>query len=196
LSVRNLSKIAHIHPPTPPPRWRDGLIAQSRGKARRSEAGGPRPGLHHGLRRQRQRLALGADPVARSTGHLLDRVRQDRSGMGCGLPRYANSLGTRSTSMPQRCTSRARSTANRQHIRVAVTNCGRGQAPLDSAAMLDKAPIRTPLGAQLVACPPKHQARPRPTRRSIIPFVRCSPIKSSAEWEGAASEPCRVSNVR
>ena len=28
------------------------------------------------------------------------------------------------------------------------------------------------------------------------PFVRCSPIKSSAEWEGAASEPCRVSNVR
>ena len=34
------------------------------------------------------------------------------------------------------------------------------QAPLDSAAMLDKAPIRTPLGAQLIACPPKHQARP------------------------------------
>ena len=30
----------------------------------------------------------------------------------------------------------------------------------------------------------------------LIPFVRCSPIKSSAEWEGAASEPCRVSNVR
>ena len=26
--------------------------------------------------------------------------------------------------------------------------------------MLDKAPIRTPLGAQLIACPPKHQARP------------------------------------
>jgi glucose-6-phosphate 1-dehydrogenase len=34
------------------------------------------------------------------------------------------------------------------------------QAPLDSAAMLDKAPIRTPPGAQLIACPPKHQARP------------------------------------
>ena len=33
------------------------------------------------------------------------------------------------------------------------------QAPLDSAAMLDKAPIRTPPGAQLMACPPKHQAR-------------------------------------
>ena len=29
-----------------------------------------------------------------------------------------------------------------------------------------------------------------------IAFVPCSPIKSSAEWEGAASEPCRVSNVR
>ena len=26
--------------------------------------------------------------------------------------------------------------------------------------MLDKAPIRTPPGAQLIACPPKHQARP------------------------------------
>ena len=34
------------------------------------------------------------------------------------------------------------------------------QAPLDSAAMLDKAPIRTPPGARLIACPPKHQARP------------------------------------
>ena len=26
--------------------------------------------------------------------------------------------------------------------------------------MLDKAPIRTPPGARLIACPPKHQARP------------------------------------
>jgi uncharacterized membrane protein len=30
----------------------------------------------------------------------------------------------------------------------------------------------------------------------VSAFVPCSPIKSSAEWEGAASEPCRVSNVR
>jgi hypothetical protein len=35
------------------------LIAQSRAKARRSEAGGPRPGLHHGPRRQRQRFTRG-----------------------------------------------------------------------------------------------------------------------------------------
>ena len=40
----------------------------------------------------------------------------------------------------------------RQHKRL--------QAPLDSAAMLDKVPIRTPPGAQLIACPPKHLARP------------------------------------
>jgi len=33
------------------------------------------------------------------------------------------------------------------------------QAPLDGAAMLDKGPIRTPPGAQLIACPPKQQAR-------------------------------------
>ena len=33
------------------------------------------------------------------------------------------------------------------------------QAPLDGVAMLDKGPIRTPPGAQLIACPPKQQAR-------------------------------------
>jgi glucose-6-phosphate 1-dehydrogenase len=45
-------------------------------------------------------------------------------------------------------------------MRHAVRQRKRLQAPLDSAAMLDKAPIRTPPGAQLIACPPKHQARP------------------------------------
>ena len=33
------------------------------------------------------------------------------------------------------------------------------QAPLDGVAMLDKGPIRTPPAAQLIACPPKQQAR-------------------------------------
>jgi hypothetical protein len=45
-------------------------------------------------------------------------------------------------------------------MRHAVRQRKRLQAPLDSAAMLDKALIRTSLGAQLIACPPKHQARP------------------------------------
>ncbi len=35
------------------------------------------------------------------------------------------------TSMPQRCVSRARSTANRQRIRFAVTNCGRCRISVD-----------------------------------------------------------------
>ena len=45
-------------------------------------------------------------------------------------------------------------------MRHAVRQRKRLQAPLDSTAMLDKVPIRTPPGAQLIACPPKHQARP------------------------------------
>ena len=35
-----------------------------------------------------------------------------------------------------------------------------GAQAMQCRAMLYKAPIRTPPGAQLIACPPKHQARP------------------------------------
>ena len=53
------------------------------------------------------------------------------------------------------------STPNRNlRMRHAARQRKRLQAPLDSAAMLDKVPMRTPLGAQLIACPPKQQARP------------------------------------
>jgi glucose-6-phosphate 1-dehydrogenase len=45
-------------------------------------------------------------------------------------------------------------------MRHAVRQRKRLQALLDNTAMLDKVPIRTPPGAQLIACPPKHQARP------------------------------------
>ena len=78
-------------------------------------------------------------------------------------------------------------------MRHAVRQRKRLQAPLDSAAMLDKAPIRTPLGAQLIACPPKHQARPADpcalvifgatgdlTKRLVVPALyNLSPAKFS-----------------
>src|SRR4029077_6888018 len=45
-------------------------------------------------------------------------------------------------------------------MRHAVRQRKRLQAPLDSAAMLDKTPIRTRRGAQLIASPPKHEPNP------------------------------------
>ena len=36
----------------------------------------------------------------------------------------------------------------------------RPQAPLDSAIMLDKVPIRTPSAARLIECPPRREAKP------------------------------------
>ena len=44
-------------------------------------------------------------------------------------------------------------------MRHAVRQRKRQRAPLDDVAMLDKGPIRTPPAAQLIACPPKQQAR-------------------------------------
>jgi hypothetical protein len=59
LSARNLSKIAHIHPPAPPPRWKDGLIAQSAAKRAEAKQAVQGKDFHHGLRQQRQRFTRG-----------------------------------------------------------------------------------------------------------------------------------------
>src|SRR4029077_17345837 len=74
---------------------------------------------------------------------------------------------------------------------------------LDNTAMLDKVPIRTPPGAQLIACPPKHQARPADpcalvifgatgdlTKRLVVPglyhLLRRKVLPEQFGWMGVA----------
>ena len=45
-------------------------------------------------------------------------------------------------------------------IRYPAQRSKRPQAPLDSAIMLDKVPIRTPSAARLIECPPRREAKP------------------------------------
>ena len=83
--------------------------------------------------------------------------------------------------------------ASRHHLARAArppSGAGDGWRPCGSTrafepeqlGSISRDPLADDLGADLDHCG--------------LTFVRCSPIKSSAEWEGAASEPCRVSNVR